>query len=95
MDTARARAIAQHDGGRSASILGRVIVPANGKLGDIRIRIHGPGHASEFVCHGGTWARFGLPVGPYRIELVADRLVLAKRVDLRPGDELTVDFEVR
>jgi hypothetical protein len=72
-----------------------VIVPANGKLGDVRIRIHGAGHASEFVCDGGTWARFGLPPGPYRIELVADRIVLAKRVELQSGDELTVDFEVR
>ena len=107
MDTARARQAerigAEHLGSRSASLIGRVVVPANGKLGRTRIRIYGSWcgsgsvarSVSEFECEGGTWERFGLAPGPYRIELVADRIVLAKRVHLSPGDEAIIDFEVR
>jgi len=77
-------------------LIGRVVVPANGKLGRARIRIHsGARVIAEFECEGGTWERFGLAPGPYRIELVADRLVLAKRIELAAGDEALVDFEVR
>lgn len=80
-------------------------MPANGKLGRVRIRIHSSASASvsapssisswEFECEGGTWERFGLPPGMYRVELVADRIVLAKRVELAPGDEAIIEFEVR
>jgi hypothetical protein len=79
-------------------MVGRVVVPANGKLGGVRIRIHAACAGSpawEFACDGGTWERFGLPPGAYRVELVADRIVLAKRVELAAGDEVIVDFEVR
>ena len=88
-------------GSRSASLIGRVVVPANGKLGRTRIRIYsGAGSisqraVSDFECEGGTWERFGLPPGAYRIELIADRIVLAKRVELAAGDEAIIDFEVR
>lgn len=94
MDTARA----QHAELRSAALVGRVVVPANGKLGRVRIRIHAStpsANAWEFECEGGTWERFGLPPGTYRVELVADRIVLAKRVELAAGDEAIVEFEVR
>jgi hypothetical protein len=78
-------------------MVGRVVVPANGKLGRVRIRIHSNATSSswEFECEGGTWERFGLPPGTYRVELVAERIVLAKRVELAPGDEAMVEFEVR
>jgi hypothetical protein len=80
-------------------MVGRVVVPANGKLGRVRIRIHSnatPSPSSwEFECEGGTWERFGLPPGTYRVELVAERIVLAKRVELAAGDEAIVEFEVR
>jgi hypothetical protein len=94
MDTARAQQ-QEHVGTRSAALVGRVVVPANGKLGRTRIRIHSSARTFELECDGGTWERFGLPPGAYRIELVADRIVLAKRVELAPGDEVIVDFEVR
>ncbi len=73
-------------------------MPANGKLGRVRIRIHASTSTPtswEFECEGGTWERFGLPPGTYRIELVAERIVLAKRVELAAGDEAIVEFEVR
>ena len=93
MDTARAEH--EHTGSRSASLVGRVVVPANGKLGRTRIRLYSGDRVWEFECDGGTFERFGLPPGPYRIELVADRIVLAKRVHLAPGDEAIIEFEVR
>jgi hypothetical protein len=76
-------------------LIGRVVVPANGKLGRTRIRLYSCGRISEFDCEGGTWERFGLAPGAYRIELVADRIVLAKRIELAAGDEAFIDFEVR
>ena len=81
-------------------MVGRVVVPANGKLGRVRIRIHSTATSGaisswEFECEGGTWERFGLPPGTYRVELVAERIVLAKRVELAAGDEAIVEFEVR
>lgn len=98
-DTARARMSARPAGPeqatRSAALVGRVVVPANGKLGRTRVRILGRDVAVTFECEGGTWERFGLAPGPYRVELVADRLVLAKQIELAPGDEAIVDFEVR
>jgi hypothetical protein len=93
MDTARAQQ--ESVGSRSASLVGRVVVPANGKLGRTRVRLYSSDRVWEFECEGGTWERFGLPPGPYRIELVADRIVLAKRVDLAAGDEAIIEFEVR
>jgi hypothetical protein len=94
MDTARMR-IAALTSSRTGSLVGRVVVPANGSVGRTRIRIAGTGIATEFDCTGGAWERFGLPPGIYRVELVADRIVLAKRVVLAAGDETIVDFEVR
>lgn len=97
MDSARAQPAEL----RSAALVGRIVVPANGKLGRVRIRIHASAPSSsapsawEFECEGGTWERFGLPPGTYRVELVAERIVLAKRVELAAGDEAIVEFEVR
>lgn len=80
----------------TASLRGSLAVAANRGVGRLRLWLHGEsGLAREIQVEGGAYAIEELAPGTYRVELRASRLVFARRVTLRAGDELTVDFSLR
>lgn len=86
MQTASTRAVPG-----TATLSGRVA----GDSGLPRIRVRGPDTTATPAVIGGRWECSGLPPGRYLVELVADRTVLAREVELVAHREHFVDFRVR
>jgi hypothetical protein len=75
----------------SATLSGRIV----GGCGAPRIRVCGPAVIAVPLVLGDRWECSGLPPGRYRVELVDDRTVLAREVELLASREHFVDFCVR
>jgi hypothetical protein len=76
--------------GGTATISGRIV----GQRGVPRIRILGSRAWSPLVL-GDRWECSGLPPGRYRVELVDERTVLCREVELVAYREHFVDFQLR
>ena len=66
-----------------------------GGCGAPMVRVYGPALVAHPLVIGGRWECSGLPPGRYRVELVTDRTVLAREVELVAHREHFVDFMVR
>jgi hypothetical protein len=74
----------------TAALLGRVPVGRP----NARVRLSSGTRHLELPVQDGHWGCFGLPAGRYRVEYVAQRLILARDVDVDEGREVEIDFDV-